>query len=64
MPTERILTELVLRTARHFNLAPQDALATVAMSRMANELSEKGNCNNLSLDQLTAQLLDEISKGM
>ena len=64
MPTEKILTELVLRTAQHFHLNPQDALATVAMSRMANELSEKGNCNNLSIDELTAQLLDEISKGV
>ncbi len=64
MPTEKILTELVLRTAQRFNLSTQDALDTVAMSRLANELSEKGNYNNLSLDELTAQLLNEISKGM
>ena len=59
---EKILAELVINVSDHFDLEPQDALAAVAQSRVANELSSEGNVHNRSLDQLCQELYDEISK--
>lgn len=60
---EKILSELVSKVAKHFNLDPQDALAAVAQSGLANELSHSGNVRNLSFDQLCEEIYDEIANG-
>lgn len=59
---DKILSELVLKVARHFNLPPQEAVAVVAQSKLANELSSNGNIANKSLDQLSSELYEEIAK--
>ena len=58
---EQFLSELVIKTAKHFSLDMQDALAAVAQSKLANELSNNGNISNLTTDQLCDQLYDEIA---
>lgn len=60
---EQILSELVIRVAEHFNLEPHDALAAVAQSKLANELTNDGNVRNLSADELCSELYDEIARG-
>lgn len=60
---EQILSELVIRVAEHFNLEPHDALAAVAQSKLANELTNDGNVRNLSVDELCSELYDEIARG-
>ena len=60
---EKILTELVGKVAKHFNLDLPDALAAGAHSRVAKELSLSGNVRNLSLDQLCVEIYDEIANG-
>ncbi len=60
---EKILSELLIRVKEHFNLSAGDALASVAESHLANELSEKGNIRNLSIDELSSQLFLEIARG-
>ncbi|MBD5356775.1 MAG: hypothetical protein HDR88_07205 [Bacteroides sp.] len=59
---EEILSELVIRVANHFDLNSYDALAIVAQSKIANELSLKGNHQNLTLNKLSEQLYEEIAK--
>ncbi|MDE6436529.1 MAG: hypothetical protein K2K69_03360 [Muribaculaceae bacterium] len=59
---ENILSDLVIKTAEHFQLAPQDALAAVAQSGLADELSRNGNVRNLSIEQLCQELYAEISR--
>ncbi|MDE6669057.1 MAG: hypothetical protein K2K26_05190 [Muribaculaceae bacterium] len=61
-PIEKLLAELVFKVADHFNLDAQEALAVVAQSKLANELSRNGNCYNLTLNQLSEKLYDEIAK--
>ena len=58
---EKILSELVIKTAKHFNIDPQDALAAVTQSNLANELCHKGNVNNLTIEQLCEMLYKEIA---
>lgn len=58
---DQILTTLVFRVAEHFGFAPQEALAAVAQSQVADELSKQGNLDNLSLDQICQRLYKEIS---
>ena len=60
---DKILSELVIKVIEHFNMNPQDALAAVAQSRLANELSRDGNTRNLSIEELCSELYDEIAKG-
>lgn len=60
---DKILSELVIKVIEHFNINPQDALAAVAQSRLANELSRDGNTRNLSIEELCSELYDEIAKG-
>ena len=60
---DKILSELVIKVIEHFNMNPQDALAAVAQSRLANELSRDGNSRNLSIEELCSELYDEIAKG-
>lgn len=60
---ENILSVLVLRVIEHFGLNGEDALAAVAQSSLANELSQKGNIHNLSVDQLSEKLFLEIANG-
>lgn len=38
MSIEKILSELTIKTARHFNLENEDAIAVVAQSKVANNL--------------------------
>ncbi len=61
MPIEKLLGELVVNVAEHFNLSGEDALAAVALSKLANELAEHGNVQNLTLEELSEQLYKEIS---
>lgn len=60
---EKILSELLIRVKEHFNLSGGDALASVAESHLANELSEKGNVKNLTIDELSQKLFLEIARG-
>lgn len=39
----------------------QEALAAVAQSKIANELSDYGNKDNLSVDQISQKLYNEIA---
>ncbi len=61
---ETLLTNLVIRVARHFNLDQIDAIAAVAQSRVANDLSENGNPDNLTIDQLCDKVYGEIANGL
>lgn len=58
---DEILTTLVFKVAEHFGFEPQEALAAVAQSEVANDLSKRGNISNLSLDQICQKLYKEIS---
>ena len=58
---EKTLGELVVRVMEHFNMDSETAIGAVCMSELANELSEKGNTQNLSIDQLCDRLYKEIS---
>lgn len=58
---DQFLTTLVFRVAEHFGFEPQEALAAVAQSQVAEELSKHGNQANLSLDQICQKLFKEIS---
>lgn len=60
---EKMLAELVNKVSEHFNLESHEALAAVAQSKLANDLSSVGNEKNLSFDELCRQLYDEIAKG-
>lgn len=60
---EKILSQLVNRTANHFNLGNDEALAIVAQSRLANELTAHGNIRNLVMEDMCAELFEEIAKG-
>ncbi len=62
MPIDKLLGELVVNVAEHFNLSGEDALAAVALSKLANELAEHGNVHNLTLEELSEQLYKEISR--
>ena len=59
---EKILSEFVARTAKHFNLDPMDALAAVVQTKLANEISKTGNIPYRSMDQLCIELYNEIAK--
>lgn len=61
---EKILSELVIKAAKHFNFESEDALAAVAQSHLANDLCQNGNPHNLSVDQLSEKLYNEISNAM
>ena len=60
---EEILSELVIRVQKHFNISSLEAVETVALSKLGNYLSEHGNPAGLSLDQLTKQLYTDITIG-
>lgn len=60
---DKILTELLVRVKEHFNLSSSDALASVAESPLANELSKKGNIWKMSIDELSQRLFLEIARG-
>ena len=60
---EYILSELVIRVADYFNFDPQDALAAVAQSKLANELTRDGNVRNMSIEQLSSEICNEIARG-
>lgn len=55
-----LLTTLVFKVAEHFGFEPQEALAAVAQSHIADEIS-KGNLADVPLDQLCQRLYKEIS---
>lgn len=59
-----ILSELVISTAKHFNLSSEDAIAAVAQSHIANELATAGNIGNLTQEQLCNRLFNEIAFGL
>ena len=63
IPIDQLLSELVFKVAEHFNLDNQEALEAVALSKLANELTENGNCCKLTLNELSEQLYAEIAKG-
>lgn len=63
MSIEKILSELTIKTARHFNLENEDAIAVVAQSKVANNLSEQGSSINSRLDDLCLELYEEIANG-
>lgn len=58
---EKILSELVAKVAEHFKFDSEDSLAAVAQSRIANELALVGNVRNLSIDQICAEVYNEIA---
>lgn len=58
---DQILSTLVIKVADHFGFEVQDALAAVAQSKTANELSARGNEGNLTIDQICQKLYNEIS---
>jgi len=58
---DHFLTTLVFKVAEHFGFEPQEALAAVAQSRVADEISKQGNLANLSLEQTCQRLYKEIS---
>lgn len=60
---EKLLTEFVIRTAKHFNLSFEDALAAVSQSKVANEVAASGNPENRSVEDLCQELFQDISKG-
>lgn len=62
MSVENILSELVIKTAGHFGLESDEALAAVAQSRLADELSSHGNHRNLTIEQLCSELFNEIAR--
>ncbi|MDE6485357.1 MAG: hypothetical protein K2L14_08190 [Duncaniella sp.] len=61
MKTEKILSELTIRVRQHFRLDNREAIAAVCMSRIGNELSARGNVKNLSIDELSEELFQEIA---
>lgn len=58
---EKILSMLVVNVSEHFGFNTQEALAAVAQSKIANELSDNGNKADLSIDQLSQKLYNEIA---
>lgn len=58
---ENLLSELVMRTSKHFNMELFDALAAVAQSGVADALAEKGNPDDVSIEELSDRLFYEIS---
>ncbi|MDE5970133.1 MAG: hypothetical protein K2K27_03375 [Muribaculaceae bacterium] len=58
---EKILSELVFRVAKQFNLDLQDALGVVAQSKLANELANNSQPINKSIDELSNNLYKEIA---
>ncbi len=62
-PIEKILSTLVIRVSEHFGFDVQEALAAVAQSKTADELSKHGNDANLSIDQICMKLFNEIANG-
>lgn len=59
---EKLLCELVFKVAEHFGINSQDALAAVALSKIANDLSSgNGNVSKLSMDQICEMLYREIA---
>ena len=61
MPIEKLLEALMFNVQEHFNLSGEDALAAVALSKVANELAEYGNVHNLTLEELSGKLYKEIA---
>lgn len=60
---ENILTDFVNKTSEHFHLDFEEALAIVSQSKVANDLVAFGNSDNRSVEDLCAELFDEISNG-
>lgn len=63
MTIEKILSELTIKTAKHFNLDKEDAIAVVAQSRVANNLIQHGSSIKSSVDDLCLELYEEIANG-
>lgn len=60
---EKIINELLIRTAQEFKLEFEEALETVALSELVNELSERGNIGDKNIDEIYSQLRNEITEG-
>lgn len=60
-PINQFLTNLVFKVAEHFGFEPQEALAAVAQSQIADEISKQESLDNVSFDQTCQRLYKEIS---
>ena len=60
---EKIINELLIRIAQEFKLEFEEALETVALSELVNELSERGNIGDKNIDEIYSQLRNEITEG-
>lgn len=58
---EEILSILVIKVADHFGFEMQDAIAAVAESKTAEELTAHGEKENMSIEQICQKLYNEIS---
>lgn len=61
MPTEDIFSQLAILATRRFNLSIREAVAVVARSKIGNDIYMEGNPGELSLDELSRRLFDEIT---
>lgn len=60
---EDILSQLVIRTAEHFNLSADEGIAAVVQSRIANEISAGKNID-CDFADLCESLYNEIAQGV
>lgn len=61
MSMEDFLSKLVIKVAEHFGISYQNALESVARSKIANAISAKDYVGDLDFDNVCERLYSEIS---